>query len=115
MNIRMASRFVAVAAISAQVVFCLAEETNTERLWRPDDQMRFVWATVDPILPDLVRQGFNAIITCTGPAYDLEKDAPVANLEAFCSKRKKRLDFIHSLGLTLFEQPPYAQDRKSVV
>ena len=111
MNIRMASRFVAVAAISAQVVFCLAEETNTERLWRPDDQMRFVWATVDPILPDLVRQGFNAIITCTGPAYDLEKDAPVANLEAFCSKRKKRLDFIHSLGLTLFEQPPYAHNR----
>ena len=111
MNIRIASRFVAVAAISAQVFLCLAEGTDTERLWRPDDQMRFVWATVDPILPDLVRQGFNAIITCTGPAYDLEKDAPVANLEAFCSKRKKRLDFIHSLGLTLFEQPPYAHNR----
>ncbi len=111
MNIRMASKFVAGVAISAQAFLCLAEETKVERLWRPDDQMRFLWATVDPILPDLVRQGFNTIITCTGPAYDLEKDAPVPDLDKFCEKRKKRLDFIQSLGLTLFEQPPYAHNQ----
>ena len=87
-----------------------AAAAKPARLWRQDDQMRFVWATVDPILPDLVKQGFNTIITCTGPAYDLEKDAPVANLDKFCEKRKKRLDFIQSLGLTLFEQPPYAHN-----
>jgi len=85
-------------------------EATTDRLWRADDQMRFLWATVDPILPDLVRQGFNTIITCTGPAYDLEKDAPVADFDRFCEKRRNRLDYIGSLGLTLFEQPPYAHN-----
>ena len=98
-------------AAAALVVACFAQGARAERLWRPDDQMRFLWATVDPVLPDLVRQGFNAIITCTGPAYDQEKDAPVADLEAFCRKRRKRLDYIESLGLTLFEQPPYAHNR----
>ena len=87
-----------------------AGEAKPGRLWRPDDQMRFLWMTVDPILPDLVRQGFNTIITSTGSAYDLEKDAPVSDLGKFCEKRKKRLDFIQSLGLTLFEQPPYAHN-----
>ena len=99
--------------VSFVVVFasaCLVLEAKPARLWRSDDQMRFLWATVDPILPDLVKQGFNAIITCTGPAYNLEKDAPVANLDKFCQKRKERLDFIQSLGLTLFEQPPYAHN-----
>ena len=87
-----------------------AAEAKCARLWRSDDQMRFLWATVDPILPDLVKQGFNTVITSTGVAYDLEKDAPVPNMDKFCAKRKKRLDFIQSLGLTLFEQPPYAHN-----
>lgn len=87
-----------------------APDAPTGRLWRADDQMRFLWATTDQILPDLVRQGFNTIITCTGVAYDMEKDAPVADFERFCAKRRKRLDFIGSLGLTLFEQPPYAHN-----
>ena len=65
-----------------------AAETKCARLWRSDDQMRFLWATVDPILPDLVKQGFNTVITSTGVAYDLEKDAPVPNMDKFCAKRK---------------------------
>lgn len=85
------------------------------------DQFRFIWGTglgwnytkeVVPCFGEMCRIGLNTHINCHAPFFqDIEKDAPVADMEKRQASWKTYLDACEKAGVGMIQQCPFAHDK----